>query len=211
MGISAGNRHLLVLDGHNSHITLEVVTLAMNSGLDIISLPSHTSHVLQPLDVSCFKLFKTAFRQIRDSWTLLNKGKRVGKKDLCEWTSQAFEKSLTTKNIKCGFRKTGIWSFNEHAVLSSMQPSMGFEEGQEGYVPSVIDESEGEESGGGEECVRGEEYGGGGNYVGVVLDDQGDHEQDEDHDDDDQGGYRASTGVAEGCSTLEPESRNLQP
>ena len=54
-GISAENRHLLVLDGHNSHVTLEVVTLAMNFGLDIISLPSHTSYALQPLDVSCFK------------------------------------------------------------------------------------------------------------------------------------------------------------
>ena len=135
MGISAENRHLLVLDGHNSHVTLEVVTLAMNSGLDIISLPSHTSHALQPLDVSCFKPFKTAFRQIRDSWTLLNKGKKVEKTDLCEWTSQALEKSLTAKNIKSGFKKTGIWPFNEHAILGSMQPSRGFEEGQDGYVP----------------------------------------------------------------------------
>jgi uncharacterized membrane protein YgcG len=175
VGISAENIHLLMLDGHNSHVTLEVVTLAMNSKLDIISLPSHISHALQPLDVLCFKLFKTAFRQIRDSWTLLNKGKRVGKKDLCEWTSQAFEKSLTTKNIKCGFRKTGIWSFNEHAVLSSMQPSMGFEEGQEGYVPSVIDESEGEEYGGDGESGGGKESGGGGDSVGGGL-----HEQEDD-------------------------------
>jgi hypothetical protein len=39
----------------------------MNSGLDIVSLPSHTSHALQPLHVSCFKPFKSAFRQIRDT------------------------------------------------------------------------------------------------------------------------------------------------
>ena len=65
--IDEENIHLFVLDGHNSHVTLEVVTSTMNSGLDIISLPSHTSHVLQPLDVSYFKPFKSAFRQIRDS------------------------------------------------------------------------------------------------------------------------------------------------
>ena len=35
-----------------------------------------------------------------------------------------------------------------------MQPSRGFEEGHEGYVPSLSDESQGEESGGGKECVR---------------------------------------------------------
>ena len=53
------NRHLLILDGHNLHVTLDVVTVAMDSRLDIISLPSHTSHALQPLDVSCFKPFKS--------------------------------------------------------------------------------------------------------------------------------------------------------
>jgi hypothetical protein len=78
-GIDQKNRHLLVLDGHNSHVTLEVVSVAMTSGLDIVSLPSHTSHALQPLDVSCFKPFKTAFREMRDSWTLVNKGRKVEK------------------------------------------------------------------------------------------------------------------------------------
>jgi hypothetical protein len=78
-GIDLTNRQLFILDGHNSHVTLEVVVVAMQSWLDIVSLPSHTSHALQPLDVSCFKPFKIAFRQIRDSWTLLNKGKKVQK------------------------------------------------------------------------------------------------------------------------------------
>ena len=96
--LSAEKRHLLLLDGHNLHVTLEVVAMAKNSGLDVISLPSHTFHVLQPLDVSCFKPFKIAFRQIRDSWTLLNKGKKVEKQDLCEWIAQALEKALTQEH-----------------------------------------------------------------------------------------------------------------
>ena len=58
--------HLLILDGHNSHVTLEIVKIFMDSSLDIISLPSHTSHALQPLDIACFKPFKTTFRQCRD-------------------------------------------------------------------------------------------------------------------------------------------------
>ena len=62
-GIDLSNRHLLVLDGHNSHVTLKVVIVAMEFELDIIFLPSHTSHALQPLDVACFKLFKTTFRK----------------------------------------------------------------------------------------------------------------------------------------------------
>jgi hypothetical protein len=35
-------------------------------GLNIITLPSHTSYTFQPLDVSCFKPFKTMFRTESD-------------------------------------------------------------------------------------------------------------------------------------------------
>jgi len=129
-GLNQTTRHLLVLDGHNSHVTLEVVKISMESGLDIVSLPSHTSHALQPLDVACFKPFKTAFRKIRDSWTLMNKNKRVSKQDLCEWTSKALKAALTSKNIKAGFKKTGIWPLDRTAAVSQMGASGGFEEGQ---------------------------------------------------------------------------------
>ena len=66
-GLDLTNRHLLILDGHNSHVMLEVVRTAMESGVDIISLPFHTSHPLQPLDVACFRPFKCAFRKQRDA------------------------------------------------------------------------------------------------------------------------------------------------
>ena len=140
-GIDESKRHLLILDGHNSHVTLEVVQLAMNSGLDIVSLPSHTSHALQPLDVSCFKPFKNAFRKIRDNWTLLNKGKKVQKTDLCEWTSLALDKALTPKNIHVGLKNIGIWPLNENAITNSMQPNAGFRKGQAGFVPTIEEDS----------------------------------------------------------------------
>ena len=77
--VDLSNRHLLILNGHNSHVTLEVVKIAMESRVDIISLPSHTSHALQPLDVACFRPFKCVFRKQRDAWIVLNKNKKVGK------------------------------------------------------------------------------------------------------------------------------------
>jgi hypothetical protein len=57
-GISPERRHLFILDGHNSHVTLEVVQEAKSAGLDLLMLPSHTTHALQPLDVAVFKPFK---------------------------------------------------------------------------------------------------------------------------------------------------------
>jgi hypothetical protein len=45
-GISQTNCHLLILDGHGSHVTLKAIEQAMDFGLDMITLPSHTSHAL---------------------------------------------------------------------------------------------------------------------------------------------------------------------
>ena len=128
-GVDLTSRHLLILDGHNSHVTLEVVKISMASGLDIVSLPSHTSHALQPLDIACFKPFKTAFRQIRDAWCLRNKNLPVGKQTLCEWTSTALKRALTASNIRAGFRRAGIWPLDRDAAKIAMAPSTGFEEG----------------------------------------------------------------------------------
>jgi hypothetical protein len=69
-GISPTNRHLLIVDGHKNHVTLEVIQKAMEIGLDLIIPPSHTNHWLQPLNVNVFAPFKIAFRHYRDAWTL---------------------------------------------------------------------------------------------------------------------------------------------
>jgi hypothetical protein len=45
-GISPTNMHLLITDGYGSYVTLEVVYKAMQIGLDLVTLPSHTSHRL---------------------------------------------------------------------------------------------------------------------------------------------------------------------
>jgi hypothetical protein len=122
-GISPTNRHLLILDGHNSHVTLDVVYKAKQNGLDLLTLPSHTSHCLQPLDYSVFRPFKCAFRGYRDAWMLQNRSRPAQKKDLVEWVSLALQKALSTKNIKQGFKGTWIWPLNPEAVAGKMGPS----------------------------------------------------------------------------------------
>ncbi len=44
---------VLYLDGHLSHISIAVIKLALAKNIHIICLPAHSSHVFQPLDVSC--------------------------------------------------------------------------------------------------------------------------------------------------------------
>ena len=122
-GISTERRHLLILDGHNSHCTLEVVREARAAGLDILTLPAHTSHALQPLDVSVFKSFKQHFRAYRDFWTSRNLSQPATKSTLAHWVHLALRKALTKDNIKSGFRATGIYPVNPAALNSYLAPS----------------------------------------------------------------------------------------
>lgn len=85
----------MILDGYNSHVTMEVVEQARVAWLDLLMLPSHMSHASQPLDVSIFKLFKTAFKLYRDVWFLSNKGKATTKEVLAQWVSLAIQKATT--------------------------------------------------------------------------------------------------------------------
>ena len=48
---------LLVIDGHVSHITIDVIEYARLNEIHLLCLPSHTSHILQPLDVGVSKPF----------------------------------------------------------------------------------------------------------------------------------------------------------
>jgi hypothetical protein len=45
-GVSLTNRHLLILNGHGSHVALEAIKQAKDIGLNMITLPFHTSHAL---------------------------------------------------------------------------------------------------------------------------------------------------------------------
>lgn len=45
-------RRLLIMDGHGSHITANVIAHCMEHAIDLLILPPHTSHILQPLDVA---------------------------------------------------------------------------------------------------------------------------------------------------------------
>ena len=57
------SRILLLVDGHKSRVTQETAELAHKNNIDLMLFPSHTNHILQPLDVSVFKPFKDKYRE----------------------------------------------------------------------------------------------------------------------------------------------------
>ena len=118
---------MFILDGHSSHITLEVVHEARSAGLDLLTLPSHTSHALQPLDVAVFKPFKQYFSEYRDYWTSRHLNEKTSRETLAHWVSLALRKALSSSNIMKGFERTGKTPLNRNAVVDMLKPSEAFE------------------------------------------------------------------------------------
>ena len=108
---------LLILDGYKSHIKYEVRELAKQHSIEIAKLPSHTTHVLQPLDVSTFKPLKEAYDTVAHNFFRTHR-RYINKRDFPALLATAW-KTFKPEMAINGFRKTGILPFNKDAVEAS--------------------------------------------------------------------------------------------
>jgi transposase len=53
-----GRSRMLIIDGHDSHISVEFINYCFDHDIWLLCLPPHTTHLLQPLDVGCFQPLK---------------------------------------------------------------------------------------------------------------------------------------------------------
>ena len=105
---------LLIMDNHNSHITIEAVKLAKEHDLSLLTLPPHCSHKLQPLDVGVFRAFKRFYISFCDEWHLSHPGETLPLYYVAELSNKVFVKSCTLENITLSFRRSGIFPFNSN-------------------------------------------------------------------------------------------------
>jgi hypothetical protein len=119
-GISINNKHLLILDGLGSDVTLEVIEQARKFGLDMVTLLSHT---FQPLDVACFKSFKITFRRERNTTIVTRNYVEPDKITLAGWVNKTLNKTFIRKNIISGFKATRIWPFNPKSMDNKTSPN----------------------------------------------------------------------------------------
>ena len=106
---------LIIYDGHKSHVNPQVAEWAREHKIILFVLPPHCSHVLQPLDVSCFGPFQNIYNQEAQKFLLKNKGQSIQKSDVAKVASVAYRLALSPSNLTASFRKTGICPFNRHA------------------------------------------------------------------------------------------------
>ena len=120
---------LLIMDGHGTHMSIELIELARSSGVHLLCLPSHTTHVLQPLDVGVFKSFKGNFSKACSKYLAAHPGRVITSDKLASLVAEAWPLSLTPLNILSGFKKTGIYPINPSEVTDrQIAPSKPFQQ-----------------------------------------------------------------------------------
>lgn len=110
---SKENPSLLIYDNHESHLTIEAIKTAKTNGVTILTLPPHSSHKMQPLDIAVFFPFKNYYNAELDNWLIRNPGRTVSIYDIAACVAVAFDRAMKPDTIKSGFKKSGIFPFDD--------------------------------------------------------------------------------------------------
>ncbi|CAB1102532.1 unnamed protein product [Ectocarpus sp. CCAP 1310/34] len=115
-GVLDGKPHILVLDGHASHVSCEVIKLAMEVNIIHFQLPSHTLRITQLLDVVAFGTFKKEH-------------------DVPGVMAAAWQRSFTPERNKASFAGAGLWPVDMDRALTRLQGKAKRKEGPTGRPP----------------------------------------------------------------------------
>lgn len=118
---AAGRQRLLIADGHGSHIQGDFIAYCMENKIDLLIMPPHTSHLLQPLDVGVFSAFKRYHTIETHALTRLS-SQRIPRAEWIELLSRARVKAMIRENILSGWRGTGLWPATPMRVLKDIKP-----------------------------------------------------------------------------------------
>lgn len=114
---------MLIVDGHNSHYTVDFLTYAQEHNIIVLAYPPHCTHALQGLDVVLFAILKRYYREEVSDFEMKNK-RNVTKADFTGVWGRAFIRSFTKDNILSAFRVTGIHPFDPSVITpEQMKPS----------------------------------------------------------------------------------------
>jgi hypothetical protein len=114
-----GGYRMLVLDGHESHQSVDFEAYCKDNNIIPLCLPAHSSHLTQPLDVGFFSALKWAYGQEINSFVRAHIN-HITKVEFFLAFHAAYQRSMTKKNLAGGFRGAGLIPFNPEAVISKL-------------------------------------------------------------------------------------------
>lgn len=121
---------ILILDGHASHHSLPCLEYCSENKIELLCLPPHTTHVLQPLDRAVFKPLKTFYNQSATMYIRNHPSNSITKLNFGKIFNEAWNKTATVGNAVKGFQCTGIFPLNPNIIpKEKFLPSKFFDSG----------------------------------------------------------------------------------
>ena len=93
---------LLILDNHDSHISIEIIEKANDNQIELYGLPPHTTHIVQPLDVAIYGPLKGKVKDLGSSIGLFDNSALIGKAKFPALLSTAIDSICSPARIKDG-------------------------------------------------------------------------------------------------------------
>lgn len=103
---------LLLMDNHCTHISLKAYTFCKEHHIVVLSIPPHTSHKLQPLDVTFYGPLKAALNRECDLYLKNNPYQKITPFDIAPIFTKAYLKTATMEKAISGFSSCGIFPVN---------------------------------------------------------------------------------------------------
>ena len=134
---ASGQYHLLVVDGHASHYSLEFIEYTRKHKIVILCYPAHATHVLQGLDVIIFAILKEAFSIERDKYNESHWPVKVTKKSFLLVLGNAWERAITSTHIITSFCVTSVYP-PDVTVIRPEQLAPSIEHSTAGDLPLPV-------------------------------------------------------------------------
>lgn len=107
------------VDGHSTHLTLQVSQLCVRLGIILIALYANSTRILQPADVAAFKPLKSAWNSSVLEWRRKNPSKNLTRDIFGPLLKEVVEKSVSSDTLRKGFKACGLFPWNKYAINTS--------------------------------------------------------------------------------------------
>ena len=118
-----GSKRLLLMDGYGSHDTYEFLKYCEDYDIIPLTFPSHTTHLLQPLDVCVFQPAKHYHSEAVNQ-AISTGDESFTKVEFLAAFNQFRRQAFKSSTIQSAWRATGLIPYNPDVVLQKVRNSL---------------------------------------------------------------------------------------
>jgi len=114
--VPTGKSRLLIMDGHESHLKVELLEACWDRGIAFLILPANLTAIFQPLDVDFFNQLKMAYHRHSEEHIFNSASTSASKGLFWGWHQKAWRDTATSHQIKGAWHETGLWPLSREGM-----------------------------------------------------------------------------------------------